>query len=68
MTRKQFGDGPMVEVFVLEKARHVAPRDKVEVNWSCVGAVPIDEAHKFLNHFRQALNFARKEAKRLNKA
>lgn len=58
----------MVEVFVWEEAYKVAPRDKVEVNWSCVGAVPIEEAHKFLNHFRQALNYARKEAKRLNKA
>lgn len=61
----------MVEVFVWEKVPLRSQsflRDKVEVNWSCVGAVPIEEAHKFLNHFRQALNYARKEAKRLNKA
>lgn len=62
---KQFGDRPSVTVYVTEKDDIRRHHNEVTVNWSCCGAVDLKEAAKFLNSFRRALNYARREAKRL---
>ncbi len=56
---KIYGDAPSVSVSVRVVDNILCFENKIQVNWSCCGAVSIDEAMEFNNNLSEALGYAR---------
>ena len=65
MHATEFGSSPSVTVLVTEKDDILDSKSEVRINWSTCGALPLKDAHRFHLAMRRAINFARKESRRL---
>jgi hypothetical protein len=61
---KKFGDGPSITVYTKEKD-WLDKKPEVEVNWSCVGSISVEDATDFHRLFGEALKYAASEQERI---
>jgi hypothetical protein len=63
---KKFGDGLSITVYTKEKDwLDKKPEVEVEVNWSCVGSISVEDATDFHRLFGEALKYAASEQERI---
>ncbi len=58
---------PDVTVHVRRKDDLLDREDKITINWSCCGAVAIEDAEIFFGQFKKAIAYAKKEQNKINR-